>query len=86
MLTWALHWVHACVLSIKVMSNSWGPRGLPPDLWDYSGRNTGVGLPNSPPGELPNPRIEPESPASLALTGGFTSEHLESPHYWVPSG
>ena len=29
------------------------------------------GLPFPPPGGLPNPGIEPESPVSPALTGGF---------------
>ena len=29
------------------------------------------GLPFPPPGDLPDPRIEPESPAYSALTGGF---------------
>ena len=29
------------------------------------------GLPFSPPGDLPNPRIEPKSSASPALAGGF---------------
>ena len=29
------------------------------------------GLPFPPPGELPDPGIEPPSPTSLALAGGF---------------
>ena len=29
------------------------------------------GLPFSPPGDLPNPGIEPVSPLSLTLAGGF---------------
>ena len=29
------------------------------------------GLPFPPPGDLPNPRMEPGYPASLALAGGF---------------
>jgi len=29
------------------------------------------GLPFPPPGELPNPEIEPVSPAALALASGF---------------
>ena len=36
--------------------------------WDFSGKNTGAGLPFPSPGDLPNPRIEPTSPA---LTGRF---------------
>ena len=30
---------------------------------DSLGKNTGVGLPCPPPGDLPNPGIEPRSPA-----------------------
>ena len=30
---------------------------------DSSGKNTGVGLPCPPPGDLPDPGIEPRSPA-----------------------
>ena len=38
------------------------------------------GLPFPPPGDLPNPGIEPMSPASPALAGGFfTSLPLEPP-------
>ena len=38
----------------------WPARLLCP--WDSPGKNTG-GLPYPPPGDLPNPRIEPRSPA-----------------------
>ena len=34
--------------------------------WDSPGRNTGVGLPCPSPGDLPNPGIEPGSPALRA--------------------
>ena len=38
------------------------------------------GLPFPTPGDLLDPGIEPESPASLALTGGFfTTEPLREP-------
>ena len=36
--------------------------------WDYSHKNTESGLPFLPPGDLPDPGIEPTSPA---LTGKF---------------
>ena len=39
--------------------------------WDSPGWNTGVGLPCPPAGDLPDPGIEPVSPASPALAGGF---------------
>ena len=41
--------------------------------WDFPGKNTGVGQPFPPPGDLPDPGIEPESPVALALTGGFST-------------
>ena len=37
---------------------------------DSPGKNTGVGC-HAPPGNLPNPGIEPTSLMSSALTGGF---------------
>ena len=38
------------------------------------------GLPFDSPGDLPDPGIEPKSPAALALAGGFfTTEHIENP-------
>ena len=41
------------------------------------------GVPFPPPGDLPDPGIKPESPASPALTGGlFTTE----PPYTEPKG
>ena len=37
----------------------------------FSRQECGSGLPFPPPGDRPNPRIELESPVSLALAGGF---------------
>ena len=34
--------------------------------WDFPGKSTGVGLPFPSPGDLPNPGIEPGSPALQA--------------------
>ena len=42
-------------------------------------KNTGVGLPFPSPGDLPDPGIEPASPLSLALAGGFTTEQPRKP-------
>ena len=56
--------------------------------WDSPGKNTGVekkkkeywsGLPFPPPGDLPDPGIEPESPASPALAGGFFTTPVDHP-------
>ena len=38
-------------------------------LWKFSGKNTGVGCHFPFPEDLPDPRIEPTSLASLALAG-----------------
>ena len=40
-------------------------------LWDSAGKNTRVGLPFPPPGDLPDLGIEPVSLTFLALAGGF---------------
>ena len=59
------------------MSNSLQPHGLQPTRlfcpWDSPGKNTGVGLPCSPPGHLPNPGIKPVSLTSPSLAGGFST-------------
>ena len=39
--------------------------------WDFPGKNTGVGLPFPPPGDLPDPGIKPVSLASPALADRF---------------
>ena len=55
------------VLSRSVMSNSLLPHGLQPIRlccpWGFSGQVYWSGLPRPPPGDLPNPGIEPWSPA-----------------------
>ena len=45
------------------------PRLLCP--WDSPGKNVGVGFYALPPGDLPDPGIQPTSPTSPALAGGF---------------
>ena len=58
------------------------PHGLKPTRllcpWDSPGNNTGVGARPSP-GDLPDPGIEPASPESPALAGGFSSATWEAP-------
>ena len=80
--------------SLSVMSNSLRPRGLYPTgllhPWDSPGKNTGVGGLQFPsPGDLPDPGIEPGSPAleADALTseppGNFNnSEFSPSPQHF----
>ena len=62
--------VHCAVLSCSVMSDSLGPHGLQPARllcpWLFSRQEHWSGLPCSPQGDLPNPQIEPRSPAVQA--------------------
>ena len=80
--------VRARVLSRLVVSNSLPPHGL--YAWDFSAH----GIPqakilewvaiSSSRGNLPDPRIELESPESLELAGGFfTTEPSPKPRYRV---
>ena len=48
--------------SHSVVSDSLQPHGLY-SPWNSPGQNTGVGSLFSSPGDLPNPGIEPKSPA-----------------------
>ena len=68
--TWNYHnivnWLCA-VLSRSVVSDSLQPRGLQPARifrpWRFSRQEYCSGLPFPPPGDLPNPGIEPSSPS-----------------------
>ena len=63
------------VLSRSVVSDSLRPPGAPPGAqqctrllcpWGFSRQEYGSGLPCPPPGDLPNPGIEPRAPALQA--------------------
>ena len=60
--------MHPCVLSRSVVSDSLWPYGLWPTrlLWGFSRQEYWSGLPCLPSGDLPNPGIEPGSPALQA--------------------
>ena len=59
---------HACMLSHSVMSMSLSPHGTvghqAPQFMGFSMQEYWSGLPSPPPEDLPDPGIEPESPAS----------------------
>ena len=63
------------VLRCSLVSDCLQLHGLQPTTflcpWDFPGKNTGVGSYFLTPGHLPNPGIEPASPVSPALAGGF---------------
>ena len=60
------------------MSDSLRPYGLEPARllcpWGFSRQKYWTGLPGPPPGDLPHPGIEPGSPASFCITGGFFTD------------
>ena len=60
--------------SHSVVSDCLRPFGLYPARllcpWGFSGKNTGMGCHFLPPGDLPDPGIEPASPMSPVLQGG----------------
>ena len=64
-----------CVFSCSVMSGSLQPQGMQPTgllcPWNFPGKNTASELPFPSLGHLPKPEIEPASPSSHALAGGF---------------
>ena len=61
-------------LSCSVVSDSCSRRDYSPpgySVMRFSKQEYWSGLPFPPPGDLPNPGVKPESPASLALACGF---------------
>ena len=72
LLHWAT-WKYSCyaVLSCLVVSNSLQPHGLQPSRLlspgGFSRQEYWSGLPSLPPGDLPNPGIEPRSPTLWIL-------------------
>ena len=78
-----------CVLILSVVSNSLRPHGLHHTrllcTWNFPKQGFWSGLPILPPGELPDPGIEPASPASPALASGFCiTESPGKPIHIVP--
>ena len=59
------HWERPESESLSVMPDSWRPHGLH-SPWNSPGQNTRVGSLSLLHGDLPNPRIEPRSPALQA--------------------
>ena len=66
---------HACVLScfshVQLFSTPWTVDRQDPLSIGFSRQEYCSGLTCPPPGDLPNPGIEPESPTSPTLAGGF---------------
>ena len=77
----------ACVLSHVQLSETPGTVAHQAALsMGFSRLEYWSGLPFPPPGDLPNPGIEPIPPASPALTDGFfTTEPPEKPRFCHPT-
>ena len=54
-----------------IFATTWTAAHQAPLPMEFSGNKTGEGLPFPTRGDLPDPEIEPKSPASPALAGGF---------------
>ena len=65
--------MHACQVASVVSDSAtlWTVAFQPPLSMGLSRQAYWSGLPYSPPGDLPDPRIEPASPLSPVLAGGF---------------
>ena len=64
--------MHMCLLShVQFFETPWTVACQSPLSMKFSRQEYWSGLPFPCPGDLPNPGIEPGSPASPALAGGF---------------
>ena len=81
----------SCVLSylspVRLFVTPWTVACQPPLSMGFSSQEYWSGLPCPPPGDLSDPRIEPGTPQSPALPGGFfiTGTTWEAPveiTYW----
>ena len=80
---WPEYRTDECMLSCSVMSNSLQPHQAPLSL-GFSRQEHWSGLPFPPPGDLPDPGIEPVSPVAPAQQVFFlTAEPSGMPHYSV---
>ena len=70
-----------CLLATtNSFTTPWTVAGQAPLSMGFSQEKYWSGLPYLPPGDFPNPGIEPTSPVSPALSGGFfTTEPLGKP-------
>ena len=61
----------AKLLQLRLFATLWTVACQAPLSMGFSRQESWSGLPGPPPGDLPNPGIEPESPVSPALADGF---------------
>ena len=71
--------MHAQWLScLRLFVTAWSVACQDPLSMGFSRQEYWSGLPCPPPGDLPDPGIEPASPASPALAGGFFTTSAEA--------
>ena len=61
---------------VQLFVTLWAVACQAPLSMEFSRQEYWSGLPCLPPGDLPNPEIEPTSPVSPALAGGFFTTEL----------
>ena len=73
--------IYSCMLShVRPFATLGTAAHQAPLSMGFSRQGYWSGLPFPPPGDLPDNKMKPMSPASLALVGGsFTLSHLGSP-------
>ena len=69
---------------VQLFATPWIVAHQAPLSMEFSRQKHCSGLPFPPPGDLPDPGIDPKSPVSPALAGGFfaTSTTWEAPRRW----
>ena len=63
--------LHYMLSHVQLIATPWTVAFQAPLSMGFSRQNYWSGLPFPPPGDLPNPGIQPVSLTSLALAGGF---------------
>ena len=83
---WQLGSIFMCSLSfVLLFLTLWTVPHQAPLSMGFSRQEYWSGLPFPPPGDLPNPGIEPESPTSPAVAGGlFTTAPPAKPIAYTP--
>ena len=61
----------SCFIRVQLFAIPWTVARQPPLSMGFPRQEYWSGLPFLPPGDLPDPGIEPESLTSSALAGGF---------------
>ena len=80
-----VHCMHARLLQSQLSATLWTVALQAPLSMGFSGQEYWSRLPCPPPGDLPNPGIEPTSLMSPALAGGFFTVSItwEDVHYHI---